>query len=307
MLIGIDIGGTKSAAVVGTAAGTILHRVSAPTPLDGGRDGIAFLASLAEGACRAAGVKVVGAAATGVSFGGSWDSAAGRSLRPPNLPLWEGMPLETLLREALGVDVAVENDANATALAEHRWGSGRGCDDMAFLTMGTGIGAGLILGGRLYRGRSDLAGEIGHACVLPGGPLCACGKRGCLETLASGTAIGRIGRERLDDPAIDAHGVCTRARAGDPAARAVVDEAARWMGIGIANLLHTLNLRRVILGTLAVAAGDLFLPPIRAAVIENSWPALAKDVEILPAGLGDRAQDAAALAVAASLYDQQIS
>lgn len=169
---------------------------------------------------------------------------------------------------------------------------------MAFLTMGTGIGAGLILEGMLYRGRGDLAGEIGHATVWPGGPLCLCGKRGCLETLASGTAIGRMGRERLGGAVTTAEDVCTLARAGNAAAQSVIADAARFVGLGLANLLHTLNLERIVLGTLAVHAADLLLAPIRAATEENCWPRVWEGVQIVPAALGDAAQDKAALAVA---------
>ena len=187
---------------------------------------------------------------------------------------------------------------NATALAEYRWGAGRGCSDMAFLTMGTGIGAGLILSGALYRGRGDLAGEIGHATVWPEGPPCPCGKRGCLETLASGTAIGRMGRERYAEEGVSAHTVCDRARAGDAVAVGLLADVARWMGLGLANLLHMLNLERIVLGTLAVHAGDLLLDPIRRETESRCWPRVWEGVQILPAALGDAAQDMAALAVA---------
>jgi len=169
---------------------------------------------------------------------------------------------------------------------------------MAFLTMGTGIGAGLILDGRLYRGRRDLAGEIGHATLLPNGPLCPCGKRGCLEALASGTAIGKSGRERYGDDSLTSHDVFARARLGEAIAREIVDEAAFWMGIGLANLLHTLNLERIVLGTLAVHAADLLMAPILEAAQTHCWPRVWEGVAIVPAALGDSAQDKAALAVA---------
>ncbi len=297
LLLGLDIGGTKSAAVVGDGQGAVFARVAGPTPADW-RDALPFLVAALRQACAEFGCDVRDAAALGVSCGGPVDSSLGVIHSPPNLPGWDAVPLREFLQAELGLPVFVENDASATALAEHRWGAGRGCSEMAFLTMGTGIGAGLILNGALYRGRGDLAGEIGHATVWPDGPPCPCGKRGCLETLASGTAIGRMGRERYGEGGVTAHVVCDRARSGDPIARAIMADVARWMGLGLANLLHTLNLERVILGTLAVHAGDLLLDSIRRETQRHCWPRVWEGVQILPAALGDAAQDTAALAVA---------
>lgn len=297
-LLGIDLGGTKSAAVVGDADGNVLARLSAPTPQGSWEEAVALLITLARDVCLQQGLTVSGIAALGVSCGGPVDTATGTVHAPPNLPAWESVPLQAILEAEFGLPAKLENDANATALAEHRWGAGRGCRDMAFLTMGTGIGAGLILDGKLYRGRRDLAGEIGHATVLPDGPLCLCGKRGCLEALASGTAIGRMGRERYGEATVTAYDVCARARLGDDVALSIVAAAARWMGFGLANLLHTLNLERIVLGTLAVHAADLLLEPIREAAQANCWPRIWEGVSVVPAALGDAAQDKAALAVA---------
>lgn len=297
-LLGIDIGGTKSAAVIGDGDGTVLARVSARTPQGSWQEAYATLLGLVHAVCAAHGTALAGIAAVGVSCGGPLDSRTGIVHAPPNLPHWDAVPLKALLEADLSLPVTLENDANATALAEHRWGAGQGCADMAFLTMGTGIGAGLILDGALYRGRRDLAGEIGHATIWPDGPRCLCGKRGCLEALASGTSIGRMGRERFDEPDLTAHDVCARARAGDPRALSVIADAALAMGIGLANLLQTLNLERIVLGTLAVHAADLLMEPIRAATEAYCWPRVWDGVTIVPAALGDAAQDKAALAVA---------
>ena len=284
--------------MVGDADGNVLSRTAAPTPPDDWREGVALLIYLARTACREFGCLPSDLAALGVSCGGPLDSATGTIYAPPNLPTWDAVPLKALLETEFGLPTTVENDANATALAEHRWGAGQGCADMAFLTMGTGIGAGLILNNRIYRGRRDLAGEIGHAVVWPGGPLCLCGRHGCLETLASGTAIGRIGRERFGEADLTSHDVCARARLGDPIAGEIIAEAAYHMGVGLANLLQTLNLERIILGTLAVHAADLLMEPIRQATRQNCWPRVWEGVSIVPAALGDAAQDKATLAVA---------
>jgi glucokinase len=298
LLLGIDIGGTKSAAVIGNADGTVLARTSARTPQESWQEAYRVLLGLTHEVCQTHGTALSEIAAVGVSCGGPLDSRTSIVHAPPNLPKWDAVPLRALLETDLCLPVTLENDANATALAEHRWGAGVGCADMAFLTMGTGVGAGLILEGKLYRGRRDLAGEIGHATVWPGGPLCLCGKRGCLESLASGTSIGRMGRERFGEEGLTAHDVCARARLGDPIALSVIADAALYMGIGLANLLQALNLERIILGTLAVHAADLFMEPIRAAAEAYCWPCVWEGVSIVPAALGDAAQDKAALAVA---------
>ncbi len=297
-MLGLDIGGTKSAAVVGDEQGQVLARCAGPTPQGDWPESVAFLVQLIRDVCRDEGVTPSDALALGVSCGGPLDSTTGIVYAPPNLPHWTAVPLKARLEDAFGLPTLVENDANATALAEYWWGAGVGCRDMAFLTMGTGIGAGLILDGKLYRGRRDLAGEIGHATVLPNGPLCLCGKRGCLEAMASGTAMGRMGREWFGDDALTAHDVCERARQGDPTAQGIVAEVAHWMGVGLANLLHTLNLERIVLGTLAVHAADLLLEPIRSSTQAHCWLRVWEGVQILPAALGDAAQDKAALAVA---------
>ena len=298
LLLGIDIGGTKSAAVIGDTDGNVLARVSALTPSESWQEAYALLLALVHEVCQAYETPLTELAAVGVSCGGPLDSRTGIVHAPPNLPHWVDVPLRSLLEADLHLPVNLENDANATAVAEHRWGAGQGCSDLAFLTMGTGIGAGLILDGALYRGRRDLAGEIGHATIYPGGVLCLCGKRGCLEAIASGTSIGRMGRERFGEDGITAHDVCARARLGDPIAQSVIDDASLAMGIGLANLLQTLNLERIILGTLAVHAADLFMEPIRTATQAYCWPRVWDGVSIVPAALGDAAQDKAALAVA---------
>ena len=216
LLLGIDIGGTKSAAVVGDADGNVLARAAALTPTESWQAAYARLLELVQEVCRSHGTLLSELAAVGVSCGGPLNSRTGMVHAPPNLPHWVDVPLRALLEADLGLPVTLENDANATALAEHRWGAGQGCRDMAFLTMGTGVGAGLILDGALYRGRRDLAGEIGHATIYPGGVPCLCGKRGCLEAMASGTSIGRMGRERFGEDGLTAHDVCARARPAIP-------------------------------------------------------------------------------------------
>ncbi len=296
LLLGIDLGGTKSAALIATAGGEIRHRVSAPTPAQGGPGEIVpFLIELAQRALREGPGPVSG---VGVSAGAPTDGRTGHVYEAPNLPGWgnDGVPLADLLSDALGgLPIAVENDANATALAEHRFGAGRGTTDMAFLTVGTGIGAGLILGGRLHRGRSALAGEIGHIAVEPGGRPCPCGLRGCLEAYASGPSVTRIAVEKGFQGEPTGQAVVVAARGGDEAAAAALAQAAQMLGRGLATLCMITNVERIVLGTLAVHAADLLLPTIRAVVNKSTWHGISEHLSIVPAELGDRAQDLAAI------------
>ena len=313
LLLGVDIGGTKCAVVVATPDGTILHRASEPT-LSGQRsprEVLEQLSAMARTLVAQANATLADVKGVGVSCGGPLDTKTGVIHAPPNLPDWQNVPVKAFFENALGLPTVVDNDANATALAEWRFGAGQGAKNLVFLTMGTGIGGGIIADGRLYRGTNDLAGEIGHQTILLNGPKCGCGKRGCLEALASGPAIARLARESMrygrqkrvlalaeGKPAdITAAHVVEAAREGDPFAREVLAEAGTYMGIGIANVIQILNPERIILGTIAVHAGDLIMEPIRAAVQEYAWPRSAAVCAIVPAALGDRAQDLAAIAL----------
>ena len=309
-VIGIDIGGTKAAAVLARTDGAILHRRMMQTgPHIAPADALAELASMARELLSLP--EAINVAGAGISCGGPLDSKTGVIQAPPNLPKWVEVPVKAFFEKALKLPVRVENDANATALAEWSFGAGRGTRNMVFITMGTGIGGGLILDGKLFRGTNDLAGELGHQTILMNGPLCACGKRGCLEALASGPAIARLARESMvygrakrvlalaggrPDNITAAH-IVEAALAADPFATQILDEAGTYMGIGIANIIQILNPERIVLGTIAVHAGDLILDPIRAAVREYAWSRSADVCQIVPAALGDRAQDLAAVAL----------
>lgn len=287
-ILGIDIGGTKCAVCL-ARDGEIVERegfATGGTPLD-------VLDRLAAMASVMAREDVIG---VGVSCGGPLDADAGLIQSPPNLPAWDNIPAKQFLTDRLGLPVKLENDANATAVAEWKLGAGRGTRSMAFLTVGTGIGAGLILDERLYRGKRGLAGEVGHAVILPDGPECLCGKRGCLEALASGSAIGRAATARMGMPMTGREAV-EAFLAGDPVASEIVIGAARYLGIGLANLLQTLDLERIILGTIAIHAGHRYLSVVKQTMIENSWPSINEGVEVVPCGLGDRAQDYAAISL----------
>ena len=299
LILGIDLGGTKSAASLLTVTGEIIDREVGPTPAQQNPSVIvSFLAGLARtvSAQKSQDSCIVG---IGISAGAPADGKRGLVFAAPNMPGWgeAGFPLAERLaaQTGLSVPVALENDADATALAEHRFGAGQAAENMAFLTVGTGVGAGLVIDGKLLRGAFGAGGEVGHICVEPEGRPCACGLRGCLEAYASGPSLVRVAVESGYEGEPTGVGVIAAARVGDSAALFAVQTAGRMLGRGIATLAMLLNPEVIVLGTLAVHAGDLLLPEIEREVRLRTWPRLRQSLRILPAALGDRAQDLAAL------------
>jgi glucokinase len=214
-----------------------------------------------------------------------------------HIPGWDHLPLADRLERELGVPALVANDADAAALAEWRFGAGRGVRHLLYLTVSTGIGGGVIVDGRLHRGERAWAGEIGHMPLKPDGPPCPCGRDGCLESLASGLSVARAARELLQErphgasmlsalplERISARDVAAAARQGDPLARAVWDESMAWLGMGIAAAANLLNPGRVVLGGGLTRAGALLFDPIRRVVAER---ALDPQIEVVPAALAD--------------------
>jgi glucokinase len=311
MLLGIDIGGTKLALALGEEDGQLVARRRRPMEPSGdaARDVAAIVADLSS-LLDEADVAVDEVACIGVSAPGPIHPESGRILGPPNLPGWDDVPLVALLADALGRPVHLENDANAGALAEWRFGAGRGRRDVAFLTMSTGIGGGLVLGGRLHRGAGWNAGEIGHVSVEPDGEPCDCGLRGCLEAYVGGRAWTRRLRTRVpaesravalagEREALLPEHVVAAAGEGDRFALAELARFNEYLSRGIAALAFVVAPEVVVLGTIATAAGDaLCLDPVRRRVAERVWPGVAERLEIVPAALGDEAPYLAGLCVA---------
>ena len=309
----VDIGGTKTACAIVSSDGEVLARREHPTPVVKG-PGVCLdrIAQDLRRVLREAKRTWPAPESIGVAVGGPLDSKRGIVYSPPNLPGWEGVPVKAFLEEHFGLPTFVENDANAGAMAEHRFGAGRGARNLVYCTLGTGIGGGIIVDGRLYRGTTDDAGEIGHATVLPDGPPCLCGKRGCLEALVAGPAIARRAQRiaeanhdslmwSLADGKLSAIAAAEALRAaheGDRAAREVWRETGYYLGLGLANLIQVLNPQVVVLGTIAVHAGDILLRPTRRSAREHTWRRAWKAVRIVPAQLGSRVGDLAALCCA---------
>ncbi len=311
-VVGIDIGGTKLATVVADSTGQIISKVRKPTLAEKGPDyALQLLFEMVRETITQAGLEQHAISAIGVSCGGPLDTKTGVVYSPPNLPGWDALPLKAELESTFQLPVTIENDANASALAEFRFGGGRGYKAVLYITMSTGIGGGLVLNGQIYHGANDSAGEVGHQILLPDGPRCGCGKRGCLEALCSGPAIARrakaavqkqsttailtLAEECIDN--IKSEHVIEAARQGDALALKLVDETAYYMGWGIANVVNILNPDIVLLGTIAIAAGDLLLVPIRRTVSAFAMTRPVEAVKIMPAQLGEALGDLAAIAL----------
>ncbi|MBD0281775.1 MAG: ROK family transcriptional regulator [Thermoleophilaceae bacterium] len=212
------------------------------------------------------------------------------------LPGWAGMPWAERLAERLGLRVWLGNDANLGALAEGTWGAGRGTGAFVYLKLATGIGAGIVIDGKLFEGAGGTAGEIGHTTLDETGEICRCGGRGCLETYAAGAAIARmLSHSRGED--LDVDMVLSRAAAGDPACRRALLEAGRHIGVAVANLCNLVNPERIVVGGSMGYAGDLLLDPLRESVGLRAIPSAAEDVEIVPGELGERAELLGAVAL----------
>ncbi|MGI8550577.1 MAG: ROK family protein [Dehalococcoidia bacterium] len=250
-------------------------------------------------AVRSANVTIEDLNGLGVAAPGPVDWQTGHVLEPPNLPGWGDVPLGSILSEQLGLPVVLENDANAAALGEYVSGAGRGAKALIYITISTGIGGGLVFDGRLYRGVSGAAGEVGHMIIRPEGPLCGCGRHGCLEALSSGSAIGREGatalangrapllRRQIDDSGqpVSALLVARAAGEGDEDAQQILHEAGVSLGIGLGNLVNLLNPDRIVIGGGAAHIGAPLLEPAEAVMRRNAFPGAAARVSLRSAEL----------------------
>lgn len=241
----------------------------------------------------------------GVSVGlpGPVEASTGRLSSPTVLPGWADIDVSAALRDTLHVPVVVDNDAKLGALAEGLWGSGRGLTDFAYLKISTGIGAGLVLGGQLYRGAGGTAGEIGHTTIEENGPVCRCGNRGCLEVLAGAPALLELLRRRHGDD-LTIEDVLRRSEAGDIGCRRVIADAGRHIGVAVANLCNLLSLQRIIIGGELALAGDVLLVGITDSVARRAISIAAQHTEVTTSTLGGRAGVLGAVARALQESDQ---
>jgi len=313
LFLGIDIGGTKCAVVLGDSSFSIKRKVFFETRVERGYqiildEFIQHIDSILNG-FPAGSLKRIG-----ISCGGPLDSKTGMIYSPPNLPGWDQVPIVEIFRTRYGVPTALQNDANACALAEWMMGAGKGTRNMIFLTFGTGMGAGLILDGNLYSGTNDLGGEVGHIRLAPDGPI-GFGKAGSFEGFCSGGGIAQLAKsvvsEKLKNeqvvafcpspemiPLIDAKMVALAAQSGDPAAEEIMGISARYLGLGLSILIDVLNPERIVIGSI-YARNELFFKPLVEKVLQKeAIPSALEVCRIRPAELGDSIGDYAALCVA---------
>lgn len=311
-LAGFDVGGTKCASVIGYVENnniTVVEKSVFPTA-DTGSPFECIERFAAETEKLIARIPDASPVAVGISCGGPLDSKKGIIMSPPNLPGWDEIHICEILEDRLQLPVRLCNDADACAVAEWKFGAGRGVDNMAFLTFGTGLGAGLILDGRLYSGCCGMAGECGHIRLAADGPV-GYGKRGSFEGFCSGGGIARLGRmyaekhlplswcpaaEDLDK--ITAKSIAEAAYAGDAAARSIYEESGRRLGFGLSILIDILNLERIVIGSVFQRSEDLLRPAMEKVLQEEALPLSLARCKVVPAELGENIGDIAALSVA---------
>lgn len=302
--LGIDLGGTKiAAALVDVASGALSGRVVTPTEAVEGPEAVLDrMAGVTREVCERAGVRPADLAALGVGVPGLFELQTGRTLFLPNLAgAWRGVPVGETLRRALGCPVWLINDARAFVLAEASFGSGSGAQTVVGLTLGTGIGGGIALGGRLHLGLDGTAGECGHQTIDPHGPPCGCGNRGCLEAHASGPAITAMGVRAVVQGVTTQIGVLVdhdlnritpetirqAAEAGDLVAADILDRAGSALGVGVSNLITLLSPDRVVLGGSVARLGEWLFRPLRQEVQRRCHVTPLDRVRIVPAALED--------------------
>ena len=315
--IGIDIGGTKCALVAGTDQMEILYRLQFATHTENGPDYAItkILESITE---LQKNFKELHLKAIGISCGGPLNSKTGIILSPPNLPGWDNIPIVDIIKEKTNTPTFIQNDANACALAEWKYGAGKGTNNMVFLTFGTGLGAGLILDGKLYTGTNDNAGEVGHIRLEHGGPI-GFNKEGSFEGFCSGSGITKLAQLRAEEELNkggktsycesydELQGITTLqlanlANDGDKDAIEIFNISAKKLGIGLSILIDILNPERIVIGSVYARNPHLFNgltnEIIEKEALSSSWNVC----KIVPAELGDKVGDIASLSVAIDGY-----
>jgi glucokinase len=302
LLLGIDLGGTRVKSAAVTLDGKIAGHDVRPTPANDGPEAVAdAMAASASAALKAAGV--ASARAAGIGAPGPMNWQTGVVFSPPNLAGWRDVPLAAMMCTRLGMPCFVDNDANLACYGEFRAGAGRGVQEMCMLTLGTGVGGGIVVFGRLLRGVDGTAAEIGHMTVQRDGRLCGCGARGCLEAYGSVTGLVHTAIEGIEAGsvtsliavcggnlhAITGKMISDEAAGGDAFAQWVIEETGDWIGVGIASLINLLNPERVVLGGGMIAAADLLLDAIRRRAKKDAFEVPARRAQIVVAELGEDA------------------
>ncbi|MFX4300977.1 ROK family protein [Alicyclobacillus tolerans] len=293
VVLGVDVGGTNVKAAIVSVSGEVMAAVSYPTDAEDGPERFVqrlyeqFIKLLQKSGCQLTDVLSVG-----VGLAGFLDVEHGYIEEAVNLH-WRNVAIVQLLSESLHLPIYLDNDANIAALGEAWQGAGQNAKSVLCVTLGTGVGGGIVLDGQIYRGVSTMAGEIGHITVKPGGPLCNCGRHGCLETLASATALVNMGvAHGLHSPSggtANAEEIFALAKAGHRDAQQVIQELVNWLGVGLGIAANLLNPDKIVIAGGLVNAGDALMDPLRASFAANALQRVYRSCELLPATLGSRA------------------
>ena len=296
-VVGIDLGGTQLRVAVADNRGRVRTVVREATEAHRGRQHVIDrIVGAVASALDQDGTPARRVSALGIGLPGPVDPAAGLVLSPANLPGFHNVPLNRILTRATGIRSFLHHDAHLAALGEHRRGAARGASELIYVTVSTGIGAGLILRNELYAGAHGIAGEVGHIVVQRGGPRCRCGNDGCVEAIASGTGIAqaaaRLAPENRDSAL---HGIASptaadvvrAARGDDELAKTILETAGAYLGVALGTLVNLFNPQVIVLGGSVLKAGSLLTRPMRRSMIESSWAASRKGLRIVRPALGD--------------------
>ena len=297
----IDLGGTKLRSIVADGSGRVLGDDIRLSRTEEGLEAIlGRMVECLDTSLAKAGVERAQLRGLGIASPGAVDSARGIVPEAPQLPGWRDVPLVRLMEERVGVPARLENDAGAAALGEHRYGAGRGSRYMLYITVSTGIGGGIIIDGEMYSGKSGAAGELGHVVIDMNGPPCGCGARGCLEALASGTAIARKGEElaegggspilarlRREEGRVTAETMQRAAEMGDTASREAFREAGHYFGVALASFVNIFDPEVIVIGGGVAKAGDLLLEQARITMQALAMAQPLKGVRLVVSELGD--------------------
>jgi len=319
-VIGIDMGASHVMLILADFSGRQLHEIEVPLDInEGPQICLARVAELVDQLLKEAGMSLSQISAVGVGVPGPIVQKEGMVSGPPIMPGWDRYPIRDHLQELWQVPVSLNNDAELGAVGEWAYGAGRGEHNLAYIKVGTGIGAGLLLEGQIYRGSTGCAGEIGHITIDENGPLCTCGNRGCLEAIAGGAAIARkameavrMGQrtqlaEMVHNGKLTVADVMNAARHGDHLAQRITAEAGMHLGTAIANIVNLFNPSMVVIGGSVGQIGDLLLEPIRLTVQRRSLLVASRNVRITAALLGKHSVAIGAVVVALSIALHQIA
>ena len=299
--IGIDVGGTNVKIALVSDKGKIIYSNSIPTRAEMGYEyTINSMKDAVRDLLKETKMKASDIEGMGFGFPGQIDCQKGIVRLAPNIPGWVNVPIAEIMEKEFGIPTRVDNDVRTATLGELNYGAGVGCENLVCITVGTGIGSGLVVNGKLVRGANNAAGEIGHIKLnMQGGPLCGCGDRGCLEAYASGPSIVAMAEEyirggkstkyrELANPDITPYIVAVAAKEGDPVARQIFRIMGEYIGMGLTSVINLLNPEKIIIGGGVADAGDILLNPIRETIAKRAMT-IQKEVEVVPAQLGNTA------------------